>query len=780
MTDLAAVVDDHQGRATLLTRWLMTVTAAPGHVIMSTKVGGFSGTTLDTDDLERSTQTLLAASNISDTYLRATTTSRPFNGKRGGAEDTEAVFGLWADLDHAMGVHKPPADGLPLPADIDECLAIISPLPDPTIVINSGGGLQVWWLLDRPVRVADRPDLEDVVEAWGHLMVDLGHQSGRHVDMVGDLARILRPPGTLNHKWADRRDGHPVPVTVLDTTGTRYTLDQLAALTAPLAAEPTTTKSAQVAGDHDDIAAWEADNDWADILKPHGWTLHRTLGGGVREWTRPGADRDTTPRSAVTDFAGKPTMVVHSAAAGLPSGGKQALTKFRVYAHLNHHGNRTAASEAIRRSHGTPIPNVTVLPDPVAVDEEEAFWAAHPTLAHIRTFARARLTSPWAVLGIVLTRIVVCQPPHYVLPAIIGGFASLNLFLAIVAQSGGGKGAADAAGKDALVYPEEIHTSGIGSGEGILHQYVAWRPANKKENIPAGIEQHRDRVLFTAAEVDTLAALHARQASTTLSESRKMWMGEELSFAYVDPTKALKVRSHAYRAGLVVGVQPGRAGVILDDSDGGTPQRFLWLPGSDPDIPDVEPNEPEPVTWIRPVAHSHRVDGKVVLRVCDQAIDTIKDAHRRRNRGDGEALDGHALLCRLKVAAALGLLREELGVSEESWRLSETVMRMSDHTRGTVVNHLRQVRAKANEAQGAAYAQREVMKEDAVAEAAVRRVCGAVMRGLQGGALAHAELRRKLASRDRNLFEEAVVRLVEAGQIAVREEGHVRVYATNP
>ena len=64
---------------------------------------------------------------------------------------------------------------------------------------------------------------------------------------------------------------------------------------------------------------------------------------------------------------------------------------------------------------------------------------------------------------------------------------------------------------------------------------------------------------MTAAEVDTLAALHRRQASTLLPELRKAWMGDALGFAYVDKEKRLTLARHSYRLCLVVGIQPERA-----------------------------------------------------------------------------------------------------------------------------------------------------------------------------------------------------------------------------
>lgn len=431
-----------------------------------------------------------------------------------------------------------------------------------------------------------------------------------------------------------------------------------------------------------------------------------------------------------------------------------------------HHNERPTPPQSC----GCPLPTF----DP---DVEEAFWTARPHLEQLRQFARARRTSPWAVLGVALTRVVTSCPPTYVLPAIIGGRASINLFAGIVAKSGGGKGASEAAATDAIALPDDLHTVGVGSGEGIAHQYVRYVPPNKKNDEPGGIEQHNDRVLFTASEVDTLANLHSRQGSTLLAELRKLYMGEELSFAYVDPTKRLKVPKHTYRAGLIVGIQPARAGTLLDDADGGTPQRFVWLPGTDPQMPDQPPEEPEPIHWARTVpamvGPSH-----VVIKVCDTARNTIDREHVKRNRGDGDALDGHALLTRLKWAAAFGILDGRLEVSDDDWQLAGTLMAMSDHTRRQIVDELTEKKRAANLARGLEYAEREVLKDESVTEAGIKRVARRMYAKLEtAGATPRSELRRAINSRDRGYFDAALDRLQEAGQVVIEDDGRTTTIA---
>jgi hypothetical protein len=105
------------------------------------------------------------------------------------------------------------------------------------------------------------------------------------------------------------------------------------------------------------------------------------------------------------------------------------------------------------------------------------FWTARPILTHIQAFARARRTSPWAVLGVVLARACTAIPPFVVLPAQTGSVAGLNTFVGLVGPSGSGKDAAARAAEDA-VHVGHLDAAGVGSGEG---GHRAPRPA-----MPAG------------------------------------------------------------------------------------------------------------------------------------------------------------------------------------------------------------------------------------------------------------------------------------------------------
>lgn len=409
----------------------------------------------------------------------------------------------------------------------------------------------------------------------------------------------------------------------------------------------------------------------------------------------------------------------------------------------------------------------------------DQFWASRGVLAHIRVFAHARLASPWAVLGGCMLRAVCAMPPHVVTPPIIGGVGSLNLLIGLVGPSGAGKGASEAAAADALTWPAQ-DTAPLGSGEGITHAYA--KPSGKKptphDPDPDPLTWHTRSVLFSAAEIDQVSAISQRRGSTLMPQLRSAYSGERLGMQYADATRRIILPAHQYRFGLSVGVQPDRAHALLDEADGGTPQRFLWLPVTDPQIGADDIPAPDPWPWVAPLAQARLVPGvrrdrhgREVLPVPDEVRATIRGAHIARARGEGDALDGHALYTRLKVAHALAFLDRRPVIDQEDWELAGTVMAVSDLTRTRVQARLSEASRQADDVRARRDARRQAITDETVADEATKRVAktlGKRLREAPAG-LPRSHARRGLTSRDRGLFEDALQRLIDAGQVGVSE-----------
>ena len=138
-------------------------------------------------------------------------------GGRGTERDSHALSFFWADLDYGFVGHKPPQGGLPLPPDEEAARKIIADMPTPTLMIHSGGGLYPIWQFEHPVYITDdnRAEVKTRSENWQKIIAIRAAELGWYYGSgVGDLARILRLPGSVNRKAGLER-----PCMVIEQTG---------------------------------------------------------------------------------------------------------------------------------------------------------------------------------------------------------------------------------------------------------------------------------------------------------------------------------------------------------------------------------------------------------------------------------------------------------------------------------------------------------------------------------------------------------------------------------
>ena len=310
-------------------------------------------------------------------------------------------------------------------------------------------------------------------------------------------------------------------------------------------------------------------------------------------------------------------------------------------------------------------------------DAEDDFWDRSTQLRRIYDSSMRRGASPWAVLAICLTRALMQIQPHHMLPPTIGGATGLNFFVALVAQSGGGKGVAGKVAAE-LVPGADLQVRNLGSGEGVTAQF--WKPPAAKGDPP----QIVTAILFNCDEVDGLAALGERSGSTLMAVIRSAFSGETLGFAY--RSNDHHIAGDEYRLCLILSVQPKRAGALLEDSAGGTPQRIMWMPSTDHRIPEGR----RPYAVIEPLevasdCYRFQPDRKSfcprLLVIPDIAADAIWDAHVARSRGAGDALDGHAMLCRVRAAQGFAAIHNEAAMSEAHWEMAGVMAEVSSRTR---------------------------------------------------------------------------------------------------
>ena len=384
-------------------------------------------------------------------------------------------------------------------------------------------------------------------------------------------------------------------------------------------------------------------------------------------------------------------------------------------------------------------------------DDVSEFFDATPQLQTIRQWARARYAAPWAVFGAVLLRVAATTGPEIQLPGVIGGRASLNMLAAFVAPSGGGKGISDKVAR--LAWPAPIIERPVGSGEGIAATFM---PPKKPDTPPIA------RAIISVPEIDTLAGLAARQGSVLLAQLKSAAMGEQLGQSNASEATTRIVAPHSYRLCMSVGAQPAHTGVLFDDTTGGTPQRFLWFLTIDPDMPADAAPDPDPLDTELPLWCPGE-DGVVEITYGPPEIaEQIIAAHIARQRGQAEALDGHAMLTRCKVAAVLAILHRRSVVSELDWQLSGTVMAESARVRDWIVTESK--KAARRRVQERAHAR--AMGEEFISDRKLDRAKAAVLRWLErDGELSKRDLRPKLKVDIRDQFTTALAELVADGLI---------------
>ena len=221
-------------------------------------------------------------------------------GKRGGRDDARRLVALFADVDCASGEHSKAN----LPPDVESARSILEGMPKPSLLIHSGGGLHAWWLIDEPVEIgASRTQCEDVLNRFVRTLGAKAALLGWTFDeSVGELARILRVAGTLNHKTEPPR---PVAIedVAIDNVGQipRYGFDELATLATWTPAPALPTKASIQASQAPSPAgtgildACKAAA-WSEIWPPD-WRFvgcESVDGVEVERWLRPGASSDVS------------------------------------------------------------------------------------------------------------------------------------------------------------------------------------------------------------------------------------------------------------------------------------------------------------------------------------------------------------------------------------------------------------------------------------------------------------------------------------------------------
>lgn len=334
----------------------------------------------------------------------------------------------------------------------------------------------------------------------------------------------------------------------------------------------------------------------------------------------------------------------------------------------------------------------------------EVFFEQTPILQAVQQAALSTMNTPEGMLSILLGRVLAEVPPRVMLPPLAhggegGSGAGLNLGIALVANTGGGKSSTIKASRQFMGLPgldQKAIEEGAGSGEGMIDMFLVEErvpdPKNEGSSKPTGRFVLKDdpRVIYIVDEVEQLAAVgRDRQGSTMNSTMRTALTGGALKTTNARAGGRYRaVEEDAYRLIVLVGVQPARADVLLSNREEsvGTPQRFLWAKLVDKNLrlPEYLPSWPSSLNWEPPT------EWPEVIQYPDHVREEMLEQQRLQVLEKSSATEGHLMLTRLKVAFALAVLHGETKISDQWWALA-----------GVLIDKSRQVQAECKRVLGA-------------------------------------------------------------------------------
>lgn len=195
---------------------------APGILVLFT-IPGFRAHAFSGDQFEEAAQAAVKLAQTHDVYHGIGLQKHaPQGTQRGDAAGVEALPGYWLDLD----LRTPYRNRSDIPGTAAEAVTFLDALPlAPSGIVLSGGGLYPWWTFREPWTLEteeERGEAARLSRGWqSYVLATAKKRHGWTLDSTPDLARILRVPGTLNHKTDP-----PAPVRVLRGAGPRYVPDE--------------------------------------------------------------------------------------------------------------------------------------------------------------------------------------------------------------------------------------------------------------------------------------------------------------------------------------------------------------------------------------------------------------------------------------------------------------------------------------------------------------------------------------------------------------------------
>ena len=194
-----------------------------GFIVLWTKTNRFSSF-INSQQIDSIGSTALSYDEQhGDVYFAIGMQEKQLINQRGKAETVIALPALWMDIDILNPEAHKRKDLIP---SIEEAEKFIAQLPlQPSMIINSGYGLHCYWIFNEPWVFDSDNERQKAVQLsrkFQQSIIDKAHKNDWHIDNTSDLARVLRIPGTRNHKLSE-----PLFVAPHSQNLNRYSIDEL-------------------------------------------------------------------------------------------------------------------------------------------------------------------------------------------------------------------------------------------------------------------------------------------------------------------------------------------------------------------------------------------------------------------------------------------------------------------------------------------------------------------------------------------------------------------------
>ena len=387
------------------------------------------------------------------------------------------------------------------------------------------------------------------------------------------------------------------------------------------------------------------------------------------------------------------------------------------------------------------------------------FYDQSEALHRIRHEAQAHRCPPDAVLGAVLCRLSTLVP----ISTTVNG-DSPNYFVALVGFSGAGKTASMRCARRLIPHiGTDLDGLPVSSGEGLVQSYLGLEKVDGKQQQT----QVYESAFFYVDEGQQLLVQADRQGSTTGPMLRSMWAGEATGTTGARVETTRRLRPDSYRISLLVGLQPDYASTLLADDHAGTPQRFLWLSCRDPQPPIIAPHPRGPLKMPEVISGPIKV-GESVQRT----IDNFRtDALRTGGSEDSRSSQEPVLL--LRTGYLLALLNGRPGeLDGDDWLAAIELVEHSKQVSRSLDLIARKRRQEQHLEQDTETVERREYRENLQHEKRLDRIARGIAKRLrEDGPTETPKVRRRVAYRDTNYFDEAVMYGCKVGLIVPIEKG---------